>query len=400
VLLAVFFGYLILFKPTISLDFFLVSAFAVTSKLFAMIFAEDWNASKKTIILSTIALVSSILLLTQLSSFEIIMGALILILYSFYPICKGRAPLDVVHHVLRYIFLFILGYGSQPFLDETAMMSILAIVLVSTAGEILAGLGKNGGSISSTASLLGTKRSLAAIVSFVIAASMVTSFVVNNVFEFPIEINGTFVPFYIVPALALDIFLTVPLIRKFNANHIDAFHLTRKKEVAALVVISIMILIVFQTGRIGTTVTVNSTDFRFNVGIRTFIAGPHSWDVPWIVFDYVNEDNYYYVVFHKEGTLELSQRIDGRYQRYISWSATPLTPFEWHNFQIVLNETSVSVTLDGEYQITASRHLLAETSNIIISPSAPEPYGPLWIACTYHITLINETSKFQIFHPS
>jgi hypothetical protein len=180
------------------------------------------------------------------------------------------------------------------------------------------------------------------------------------------------------------------LIRKLNAKHVDEFHLIRRKEVVAMIIISILILVVFQTGRISTTVMVNSRDYSFSVDIRTFIAGPHSWDVPWIVFDYVNEDNYYFVVFHKEGTLELSQKIDGQYQD-ISWCATQLTPFEWNQFQIVLNETTVAVKLDGEYQITTSRQLVATTSSIIISPSTPQN-GPIWIACAYSITLVNETN--------
>jgi len=396
VLLTMFFGYLISLRPTISLDFFLISTFVITSKVFAIMFAEDRDASKKTRIYSAIALASLVPLLIQLSSFEIIMGVLILILYALYPICSGRAPFDVIHHALRYIFIFILGFGSQAFWNETALLTILAIVLFSLAGELLAGLGKGSDSIKSTVSLLGIKRSLAAIISLIFIASLIASFAFNIMFEFPIQFDSTFVPFYIIPALALDLFLTIPLMKKLSEKHVDSFHLMRRKEVAAIVVISLIILVVFQTGRIATTVTVSSRDYSFNVGIRTFIAGPHSWDVPWIVFGYVNEDNYYYVVFHKDGILELSQKIDGQYQLYISWCATRLTPFEWHNFQIVLNETTIAVRLDGEYQVASSRQLTAETSSIIISPSIPSPNGPIWIACTYHITLINETNDLNI----
>ncbi len=383
VLLTVFFGYLISLRPTINP---LVFVFAVTSKLFAMMFAEDRNASKKTRIYSTIALALLIPLLTQLSSFEIIIGVLILMLYSLYPICNGRAPFDVIHHALRYIFIFILGYGSQAFWNDTALLAILAIVLFSLAGELLAGLGKGRDSIKNAASLLGIKRSLAAIISLIFIASLIASFVLNNLFEFPIQVNGTFVPFYIIPALALDLFLTKPLMKKLNEKHVDAFHLIRRKEVTAMVAMSLLILVVFQTGRIGTRVAVSSRDYSFDVGIRTLIAGAHSWDVPWIVFDYVNEDNYYYVVFHKDGILELSQKMDGQYRQYISSSATQLTPFQWHDFQIVLNETTVAVKLDGEYQVTTSRHRVAETSSIIISPSTPNPNG-IWIACTYRINV-------------
>jgi hypothetical protein len=382
----VYFGFLISLRPLNPLVF----VFAVTSKLFAMMFAEDRNASKKTRIYSTIALALLIPLLAQLSSFEIIMGVLILMLYSLYPICNGRAPFDVIHHALRYIFIFILGVGSQAFWNETALLAILAIVLFSLVGELLAGLGKGRDSIKNAASLLGVKRSLAVIISLIFIASLIASFVLNNLFEFPIQFNDTFVPFYIIPALALDLFLTKPLMKKLNEKHVDAFHLIRRKEVPAMAVMLLLIFVVFQTGRIGTRVTVNSRDYSFDVGIRTFIAGPHSWDVPWIVFDYVNEDNYYYVVFHKDGILELSQKIDGQYRQYMSSCATQLTPFEWHDFQVVLNETTVAVKLEGEYQVTTSRHLVAETSSIIISPSIPNPNGPIWIACTYHITLIHE----------
>ncbi|MGD0159830.1 MAG: hypothetical protein ABSB89_05985 [Candidatus Bathyarchaeia archaeon] len=389
VLVTVFFGYLISLRQTVSLDFFFVAVFVVTSKLFSIVFAEDRSASKKTIVYSTIVLALLILLLTRLSTFEIIMGLLILVLYSLYPLCNGKAPFDVLHHALRYIFLFILGFGSQAFWNESALMTISAIVLFSLAGELLAGLAKGSDFPKSAASLLGTRGSLTAITSLIFVATLISSFVMNNLFEFPIPINGTLVPFYVIPALAIDLYLTIPLMRKLNAKHVEAFHLMRRKEVAALVVMSLVILVVFQTGRIGTTVTVNSTDYSFNVGIRTFIAGPHSWDVPWIVFNYVNEDNYYYVVFHKEGALELSQKIDGQLRLYVSSCATQLTPFEWHNFQIVLNATTVTVELDGKYRLTTPRELYAENSSIIISPTTPNL--ALWIACSYRITLINET---------
>ena len=392
VLVTVFFGYLISLRPTVSLDFFFVSVFVVTSKLFSIAFTEDRNASKRTRIYSVIVLALLILFLTRLSSFEIIMGVLILTLYSLYPLCNGRAPLDVMHHVLRYVFLFILGFGSQAFWNATTLMTISAIVLFSLAGELLAGLGKGTDFPKSAASLLGTKRSLTAIISLTFVASLISAFVMNNLFEFPIPINGTLVPFYVIPALALDLYLTMPLMRKLNAKHVETFHLMRKKEVLVLVVMSLVIVTIFQIGRIGTTVTVNSPDYSFNVGIRTFIAGPHSWDVPWIVFDYVNEDNYYYLVFHKEGTLELSQKIDGQLRLYVSSCPTPLTPFEWHNFQVVLNATTVTVELDGKYQLTTPRELLAQNSSIIISPTTPNQNEPIWIACTYRITVINETN--------
>jgi hypothetical protein len=380
VLLTVFFGYLISLRLIINLNP-LVFVFAVISKLFAMMFAEHRNAPRKTIIYSTVALALLIPILTQLSSFEIIMGVLILMLYFLYPIVNGRAPFDVIHHALRYIFIFLLGYGSQAFCNETAVLAILAIALFSLAGELVAGLGKIRDSGKDAASLLGFKRSLIAIVSLGFIASLISSLVLNDLFEFPIQINKTFIPFYIVPALAFDLFLTMPLMRALNKKQVDVFHLMRRNEVMAMVIAALLILVLFQTARMATVLAVSTRDYSFDVGIRTFIAGAHSWDVPWIVFDYVNTDNYYYVVFHTDGILELSQRMDGQ-NRIESSLKTELTPFQWNDFHIILNETTVAVTLDGEYQVSTTRYLVANTFSIMISPSRRD-----WIASTYHISI-------------
>jgi hypothetical protein len=387
VFLTAFFGYLISSRLAISpFVFVFVSVFVVMSKLFSMMFAEDRAASKKTRIYSTIAFASLTPLLIALSPFEIVMGVLILIIYSLYPICSGKAPFDVMHHALRYIFIFILGYGSLGFFNATALLAMLAVVLFSFAGELLAGLGKRNDSGKSVASFLGIKKSMTATIFLIFVASLMASLVLNHLFEFPIQISQTSIPFYIIPALATDLYIAKPLMKARGEKRVDPFHLIRKNEVVVVVVSLLLILVMFQTGRIGTKVTVASRNFSFDVHIRTIIAGANSWDVPWIVFDYTNEDNYYYVVFHKDGVLELSQKIDGQYLRYVSSVKTQLTPFQWNIFHVVLNETTVSVGLDGEYQATAPRRLEADTSSVIISPTIPNAAG-IWIMCVYSINI-------------
>lgn len=387
VFLTAFFGYLISARLMISpFVFVFVSLFVVMSKLFSMMFAEDRNGSKKTRIYSTIAFAMLIPLLIALTPFEIATGVLILIVYSLYPICSGKAPFDAIHHALRYILIFILGYGSLGFFNATALLAMLAIVLFSFAGELLAGLGKRNDSGKSIASFLGIKKSLTTIILLIFVASLMASLVLNHLFEFPIQISQTSIPFYIIPALAIDLYLAKPLIKARSEKHVDPFHLTRKKEVVVVIVALLLILVMFQTGRIGTKVAVTSRNFSFDVHIRTIIAGANSWDVPWIVFDYTNEDNYYYVVFHTDGVLELSQKIDGQYLRFISSVKTQLTPFQWNTFHVVLNETTVTVGLDGEYQATTQRRLEPDTSSVIISPTIPYPAG-IWIMCVYSITI-------------
>jgi hypothetical protein len=383
VLWTVFFGYLVSLRLGISPMVFM---FVAASKLFSIVLTEGSHASKKTRVHSAIALASLIPLLIGLSFFEIAVGILILTLYSLYPIFSERAPFDLVHHALRYVLIFMIGYGSLAFFNETALLALSAVVLFSVAGELLAGMRKSGGSSSGAASLLGIKRSVTAIVPLIFTGSVAASLALNNLFEFPVQINETSVPFYIIPALALDLYLTRSLVKVAGEKRVDAFHLIRKKELMVIAVMLLLILVVFQTARIGTKVTVSSEDYSFSVGIRTIIAGPNSWDVPWIVFNYINESNYYYVVFHKDGVLELSLKLNGQYVRYVSSLETLSTPFQWHSFHIVLNETTVTVNLDGEYQVATSRSLVADASNIIVSPSTPNPTG-IWIACMYSIIL-------------
>jgi hypothetical protein len=304
-------------------------------------------------------------------------------LYSLYPLIDGKAPFDVIHHVLRYVFIFVLGFGSQAFFNETALLAILSIVFFSLAGELLAGLGKNSVTNKNAASLLGIKRSLIVIVSSILVASLMAAFVLNNLFDFPIQIDGMFIPLYIIPALALDLFLTMPLMKALKARRVDPFHLVRRKELIAILLASLSVLVVLQTARISTVVAISSTNYSFDVSIRTFIAGPHDWDVPWIVFDYVNKTSYYYVVLHKDGILELSQSMNGQ-RYYETCLKTPFTPFQWNNFYIFLNETTVAVKLNGEYEVSATRQLTSDPSSIIISPTILRSIGS-WIACTYSI---------------
>ena len=379
----VLFGYLISSRLAISPFVFV---FVVMSKLFSMMFTEDRDASKKKRVYSTIALGSLIPLLIVLTPFEIIIGVLILIVYSIYPICSGKAPFDALHHVTRYVLIFILGYGSLRLFNATALLAMLAIVLFSFAGELLAGLGKKNYSGKSVASFLGIKKSLATIIFLIFTASLMASFVLNYLFEFPIQINKTFIPFYIIPALAIDLYIAKSLMKARSEKRLDPFHLIRKKEVIVVGVVLLLILVMFQTGRISTEMAVTSKDFSFDVHIRTIIAGMYSWDVPWIVFDYTNESNYYYVVFHKDGLLELSQKINGQYSRYVSSVMTQLTPFQWNTFHIVVNETTVTVRLDGEYQLTTPRRLEANNSSVIISPTMPNQSG-VWVACIYSINI-------------
>jgi hypothetical protein len=368
VLLTVLAGFLISYlisgRPIINP---LVFVFAGASKFLAVMFTEDRGTPRKRRVYSALALALLFPLLLVLTTFEMVIGVLILMLYILYPLVDGKAPFDVMHHVLRYVFIFVLGYGTQAFFNGAALLAISAVALFSVAGELLAGLGKSNGAGKSAAFLLGIKKSLIVIVSSVFAASLMVAFVLNDLFEFPVQVNGTFVPFYIVPVVAIDLFLMMHLLKAPNGKRLDPCHLMRRKELMVILVSALLILVVFQTERIGTVAAVSSRDYSVDVGMRTFIAGPHDYDVPWIVFDYVNKSNYFYVVFHKCGVLELSQVINGQYHRYESSVKTGLTPFQWNDFRIFLNETTVVVSLDGKYQVSTARHLTSDPFGLRVS---------------------------------
>ncbi len=383
VLVAVLAGYLISSSVTArSIINPLVFVFVGTSKLFMTAFTEDGNTSKKTRTYLAIALASLLPLLTGLAPFELTMGVLILMLYALYPFVDGKAPFDAVHHVLRYVLIFVLGYGSLTLLNRTASLAILTIVLFSLAGELLVGLRKKCSVSKESVSSSEIKRSMILVISSIFIASLMSAFLVNDLFEFPLQINGMFVPFYIVPALAIDLFLMMPFVNVLNGRFLDPFRSMRGRELVVILIVSLSILILFQTGRTDTEVQVNSRNYSFDVGIRTFIAGQNSWDVPWIIFDYVNEDNYYYIVFHKDGVLELSQKTNGQIRYYESSLETQLSPFEHHDFHILLNETSVMVRLDDEYQVAAARQAISSPTCIMIS----HPTG-FWIACIHSINI-------------
>ena len=382
VLLTVFMGYLISAststRPMIAP---LIFVFVGASKLFTIAFTENKETSHKSRIYLTIALASLLPILIGLTSFEIIVGVLILMLYFLYPLVDGKAPFDVMHHVLRYFFIFTLGYGSQAFQNEIAVLAILAIAFFSVAGELAAGLKKNSRVVKNTASLLGIKGSLIVTASSILIASLVSAFAINGLAEFPIQINQTSIPFYVMPALAIDLFLMMPLMKILTGKCPDPCQLMRRRELVVILMIAISVLVLLQTVRISTEVQVDSRNYSFDVGIRTFIAGANSWDVPWILFDYLNENNYYILVFQKDGILELSQKIDGETIYFESFLKTQLTPFQYHNFHIVLNDTTLVIRLDQEYSMSATRNLEPtprSRESIMIS----RPTG-FWITFTY-----------------
>ena len=372
VLLVAFIGYLISLRET---GLTAILLFAAASKLFSVIFGEDAEASKRTRICSAVPLSVSIIFLCKLSQFQLIAGISILTVYACYPLMEGKAPFDVLHHALRYALLFLLAYNTASLNDALASLALLVIALFSAAGELISGLPnktKNRG----TASLLGIRRSSIAAALLILIASLVSAYAFNIMYEFPIQVGNMSIPFYTLPALLIAYILVRPLIKAANGGRADLPYSFRKKEAMTLAIMSITVLAVLWGGATNVDTAVNSRDYSLDVEIRTIIAGKNSWDLPWILFDYRNQSNYRYLLLHKDGTLELSQVVNGQRETHIASLKTTLNPFQQHSFHITLNETAIVIALDGEYQMSAPRHQSDSTSRIKISSRTP----CLWLA--------------------
>ena len=390
VLLVAFLGYFISLTvgvpPNLTI-FFVVSFFALTSKLFSIMLGEDVKASRKTKIFSIIPFsLSIIVVFAKFSFFQILMAMVILVLYMVYPLLRGKIFLDIFHHTSRYAFLFLLAFGSIN-LDYIAFLTLLTIILFSMAGELISGLRREG-KYQGTVSLLGFKKSLIFTAGLMVSGLLVSVYIFNGMFDFPIFVGNFSIPFYFIPSIILAYFLVKPLIKALKTGRMDVFYIVRKKEVMAIVVIFILFTFVW-VGKTNLEIPVNSKNYSFNVEIRAFIVGKNTWDVPWILFDYVDENNYYYILLHKHGVLELARLVEGKREPYIASIQTSQTPFQTHKYHVFLNKTTITVILDGKYKLTAPRHPPATNPKIKISSEIPV----FWFAYVGKLN-IKQTSTF------
>ena len=75
------------------------------------------------------------------------------------------------------------------------------------------------------------------------------------------------------------------------------------------------------------------------------------------MFDYVDQNNFYYLIFYTNSILELGHTVDGQYEGYITSVKTSRNPFQSNGFHVSLNETMILITLDNQYELVAPRTL-------------------------------------------
>ena len=80
----------------------------------------------------------------------------------------------------------------------------------------------------------------------------------------------------------------------------------RKREIVAILLCAVLVSTPrSDEGR--PQQTAPQPNYTVTVGMQTIVTGPNSWDGQWIIFNYPNPRNFYYILLHTDGTLELAR---------------------------------------------------------------------------------------------
>lgn len=369
VVIAVLFG--VLLDPS-RFPALLVITFAISSKAFALFVGENerffthvrWAA------LPLAAL--SLVILAFLPPVEIVLGAIVMLLYLNYPRlirAREKSPLDVLFHGLRYAILFWLGYAGA--LTVAALSGILVVFLFGVSGELLVGL-RSRENWRTTASLLGRASTVRIVNLLTFLLIFFGSLLFSQEVDFPLMLGGVGVPIPLIVGILIGLFLMRPISlgRSFHAPLS-----VRRREVVAIALVALIIISTPLLTRVNVEQSLPRSDYTITVGMQTFVTGPNSWDGQWIVFNYQNSKNFYYVLMHTDGTLELARYVNGTKESYLAVAQTGLSPFVYHSYEISVLNGEVTVSVDGK------KYLSAQISNpggeFIISQSTPN--ANLWV---------------------
>jgi len=78
----------------------------------------------------------------------------------------------------------------------------------------------------------------------------------------------------------------------------------------------------------------DGVNFYITTKIKTTALGSCSWNTMRLLFKFVNENNYYAVILHTDGNLELAQMYNGNWYPYLAGSYIGKYPSEYHEIQV------------------------------------------------------------------
>lgn len=323
--------------------------------------------SKRTATFIAIMFLAVSVFLLMLLPFRIIplgiAGLLLSSTYSWGIRAKFRPLLDVIYHASMCTLPFVMGYLLYRPFDENCLLGSFAICTTGALAELMQELrdydfddawGKT------SATVLGKKKSLASCLVLIFVSVFLVYIIIDRTLFFSFNILGLNVPFQLVLLPPFSLILMKPLVsgmsREESQESVYKRFRKRKLVIFTVVLFSSVALIVY-TSQNSLDIAINTKNYSFDLELRTLVAGRKDSDVPWIMFDYVDQNNFYYLILHTNSILELGHTVDGQYEGYITSVKTSRNPFQSNEFHISLNETTILITLDNQYELVAPRTL-------------------------------------------
>jgi hypothetical protein len=369
VLLAVLFGELLnpSHFPALS-----IVAFAVTSKAFALLVGENERFFSRLRWLSVPIAVLSVAILVTLPLTQVALGSAVMILYFLYPRflnARERSPLDVLFHATRYSIIFWLGYAGPATLVSLTALSI--VFLFGITGELLVGL-RSKSDWRTTASRLGVTSTVRVVNLLTFSLIILASVTFSQVVDFPLRLGliSLPVPFLVGVSAAAYISRPVSLRRSWTAP----ISVRKRELIVLLLIVSTLVLLPLAT-RVNLTRTAPGPNYEAKIGMQTIMTGPHSWDGQWIIFNYASAQDFYYVLLHTNGTLELSHYADGVWHRGIVSVQTTYSPFDWHQYYLRVDDGRLSLSIDNNPVLESP----VQDSTGVVRITQSFPYPNFWL---------------------
>jgi hypothetical protein len=369
VIITVLFG--VLLNPA-QFPALVIIAFAVSSKAFALFAGENerFFSHMRWAALPLAGL--SVVLLLFLPPLDIALGAAVMLLYVNYPrMIKARekSPLDVIFHGLRYALLFWLGYGG--FATLASATAVAVVFLFGVSGELLVGL-RNQGIWRTTASVLGTATTVRVVNALTFLLMVLASIVFSQEVNFPLLVGPVAVPLPLIVGALLALFIMRPV---SLGRSLIAPLSVRRRELVAIALVALVLVSTPALTRVNLEQPAPGPSYTVTAGMQTFVTGPNPWDGQWIIFNYQNPQNFYYVLLHTDGTLELARDANGTHDANLDDVQTGLSPFVWHRYQIAVVGGVATISIDGK--VYESAQVGATGGEVLISQSFP--HLNLWV---------------------
>ncbi len=271
----------------------------------------------------------------------------------------------MIFHGLRYALLFWLGYGGLVTLASTTAVTV--VFLFGVSGELLVGL-RNQGTWRTTASVLGTATTVRVVNALTFLLIVLASLVFSDEVNFPLVVGSLAIPVPFLIGVLLAVFITRPV---SLGRSLLAPLSVRRRELVAIALVALVLVSTPALTRVSLEQQAPGPNYTVTVGMQTFVTGPNPWDGQWIIFNYQNPRNFYYVLLHTDGTLELARYVNGTAEANLEDVQTGLSPFAWHSYQITVFDGVSTVSIDGKVYERAQVGDVG--GEVLISQSFPHP---------------------------